>query len=79
MSVIVKNNNVDFAIKKFTTEVAREGTLSAAREKANGYKKPGVRRREEKKINTINSRKNNKFRNTRKGNNHKSMKNNKNY
>jgi len=63
MSVSVKNNNVDFAIKKFKTEIAREGTLSKARERADGYKKPGVRHREEKKINTINSRKNNKYRN----------------
>ena len=52
MSVSVKNNNVDFAIKKFKTEIAREGTLSKARERADGYKKPGVRHREEKKINT---------------------------
>jgi len=63
LSVSVKNNNVDFAIKKFKTEIAREGTLSKARERADGYKKPGVRHREEKKINTINSRKNNKYRN----------------
>jgi len=63
LSVSVKNNNVDFAIKKFKTEIAREGTLSKARERADGYKKPGVRHREEKKINTINSRKNSKYRN----------------
>ncbi len=63
MTVTVKNGNVDFAFKKFTREVAREGTLSKARERADGYKKPGVERREEKKKNTINSRKNNKYRN----------------
>ena len=44
------------------TEIARSGTLSKARERADGYKKPGVRLREEKKINTINSRKNSKKR-----------------
>lgn len=57
MSVSVKNNNVEFAIKRFRTQVARDGILSKARERADGYKKPGVRLREEKKKNTINSRK----------------------
>ena len=60
MSVSVKNNNVEFAIKRFRTQVARDDILSKARERADGYKKPGVRLREEKKKNTINSRKNNK-------------------
>lgn len=62
MSVSVKNGNIEFALKRFKTEVAKNGTLSKARERADGYKKPGVRAREEKKINTINSRKNNKNR-----------------
>ena len=62
MTVSVKNNNVELAIRKFKTEIARSGTLSKARERAEGYKKPGVNRREEKKKNTINSRKNNKNR-----------------
>lgn len=60
MSVSVKNNNVEFAIKRFRTQVARDGILSKARERADGYKKPGVRLREEKKRNTINSKKNSK-------------------
>lgn len=60
MTVSVKNNNVELAIRKFKTEIARGGTLSKAKERAEGYKKPGVRHREEKKINTMNSRKNNK-------------------
>ena len=60
MSVKVKDNNLDFALRRLKTEVARNGTLSKDRERADGYKKPGVRSREEKKINTINSRKNNK-------------------
>jgi ribosomal protein S21 len=60
MSVSVKNNNVEFAIKRFRTQVARDGILSKARERADGYKKPGVRLREEKKKNTINSKKNSK-------------------
>ena len=62
MTVSVKNNNVELAIKKFKTEIARSGTLSKAKERADGYKKPGVRLREEKKINIMNSRKNNKNR-----------------
>ena len=62
MTVSVKNNNVELAIRKFKTEIARSGTLSKARERAEGYKKPGVNRREEKKKNTINSRKNSKNR-----------------
>lgn len=60
MAVKVKDNNLDLALKRFKTQVARSGTLSKARERAEGYKKPGVRRKEEKKINTINSRRNNK-------------------
>ena len=60
MSVSVKNNNVEFAIKRFRTQVARDGILSKARERADGYIKPGVRLREEKKKNTINSRNNSK-------------------
>ena len=59
-TIIVKNNNVDFGIRRLKTEVAKSGTLSKARERNYGYKKPGFRRREEKKINTINSRRNNK-------------------
>lgn len=69
MSVKVKDNNLDFALRRLKTEVARNGTLSKARERADGYKKPGVRLREEKKINTINSRKNN--RNSRRSNSYK--------
>ena len=51
MSVSVRNNNVDQALKIFKTQVAKSGTLSKARERAEGYKKPGVNRREEKKKN----------------------------
>ena len=57
MSVTVRNNNIDGALKILRTQAAP--TLSAARDRKE-YKKPGVRRREEKKKNTINSRKNNK-------------------
>ncbi len=63
MSTIIKNNNLELGLKKFKTETARSGILSKARERADGYKKPGVRHREEKKINTINSRRNNRNKN----------------
>ena len=58
VTVNVKNNDVEFALRRFKTQVARNGNLSKAKERAEGYKKPGVRLKEEKKKNTINSRKN---------------------
>ncbi len=61
MSVNVKNNNIDGALRILRTQSAP--TLSAVREKKE-YKKPGVRRREEKKKNTINSRRNSKRNNS---------------
>ena len=61
VTVNVRNNNPEQALKIFKTQVARSGTLTKARERAE-YKKPGVKRREEKKKNTINSRKNSKNR-----------------
>ena len=60
MTVSVKNNNVELAIRKFKTEIARGGTLSKAKERAEGYKKPGERLKEEKKQKIINSRKKNR-------------------
>lgn len=58
VTVSVRNNDVEFALRKFKNQVARNGNLSKAKERAEGYKKPGVRLKEEKKKNTINSRKN---------------------
>ena len=69
VTVSVRNNDVEFALRKFKNQVARNGNLSKAKERADGYKKPGVRLREEKKINTMNSRKNNKNRYNNKYNN----------
>lgn len=57
MSVNVRNNNIDGALRILRTQSAP--TLSVLRDKKE-YKKPGVRRREEKKKNIINSRKNSK-------------------
>ena len=61
MSVTVRNNNIDGALRILRTQAAP--TLSAARDRKE-YKKPGVRRREEKKKNTINSRRNSKRNNS---------------
>lgn len=61
MSVNVRDNNVDRALKSLRVQSAP--ILSAAREKKE-YKKKGVRLREEKKKNTINSRKNSKKNNS---------------
>ena len=58
VTVSVRNNDVEFAIRKFKNQVARNGNLSKAKERAEGHKKPGVKLREEKKKNTINSRRN---------------------
>lgn len=58
VTVSVRNNDVEFALRKFKNQVARNGNLSKAKERAEGYKKPGVRLKEEKKKNTINSRRN---------------------
>ena len=46
MSVSVKNNNIDGALRILRNQAAP--TLSAVRDRKE-YKKPGVRRREEKK------------------------------
>ena len=60
VTVNVRNNDVEFALRKFKNQVARNGNLSKAKERAEGYKKPGVRLKEEKKQNIINSRKKNR-------------------
>ena len=61
VTVRVKDNeSLEFALRNFKTKVARNGNLSKAKERAEGYKKPGVRLKEEKKKNIINSRKKNK-------------------
>lgn len=59
-SVNVRDNNIDGAIRIFKVQVAKDGSLSKLKDRANGYKKKGVRNREEKKKNTINSRRNNR-------------------
>jgi ribosomal protein S21 len=61
VTVCVRDKDkLDMYLRKFKTQVTRNGNLSKAKERAEGYKKPGVRLKEEKKKNTINSRKNNR-------------------
>lgn len=64
-AVFVRNNNLDGAMKNLRTQLAKDGTLSKAKDRAEGYKKTGVRNRLEKEINTRNCRKNNRKNNTR--------------
>ena len=59
-TIYVRNNNLDGAFKNLRTQLAKDGTLSKARDRAEGYKKTGLRNRLEKEINTRNSKKNNK-------------------
>jgi len=46
--VVVKNGNVDGALRTMKQKNARDGLLKRARELQDGYKKPGVKRREKK-------------------------------
>lgn len=56
---IVKNGNVENALKRFKQQVAKSGTLSEFKKKEH-YSKPGILRREAKKNAIINSRKQSK-------------------
>ena len=46
--VMVKNGDVDGAIRNMKQKNARDGLLKKARERQDGYEKPGVRRRKAK-------------------------------
>ena len=56
-TVVVKNGNVEFALRNLKQKNAKDGLLKAARERNEGYMKPGVKRRKAKKEAIINSRK----------------------
>ena len=56
---IVKNGNVENALKRFKQQVVKSGTLSEFKKREH-YSKPGVLRREAKKNAIINSRKQNR-------------------
>ena len=58
--VMVRNGNVDGALR--TLKVDKDGSRKKLRENIEGYLKPGVKRRIEKKENIKNSRKRNRER-----------------
>lgn len=64
MTEVQVKGNLDGALKKFKNKCARDGILSEAK-KRKFYDKPGVVRREEKKKNTINTKKRNRLNNRR--------------
>ena len=53
----VKNGNVDNALWAMKHQNARDGLLKKVRERQEGYKKPGVKRREKKEEGIKNTRK----------------------
>jgi len=55
--VVVRNGNVDGALRTMKQKNARDGLLKKARELQEGYKKPGVRRREKQSEGIKNARK----------------------
>lgn len=57
MSKIIVKGNVDNAIRTMKQKSARDGLLKKVRERQEGYKKPGVKRREKKEEGIKNSRK----------------------
>jgi len=54
--VIVRDGDIDKAIKRFKVVVAKSGVPSEIKKRKH-YEKPGVKKREEKKKNIRNSRK----------------------
>ncbi|MFV0249931.1 MAG: 30S ribosomal protein S21 [Bacilli bacterium] len=58
--VIVRNGNVDSALRMFKQKSAKNGTLKEVRERQEGYLKPGAKRRKEKKEAIKNSHKKNR-------------------
>ena len=56
--VIVRNGNVDGALRTIKQKNAKDGLLKAVRERQEGYMKPGVRKRKEKKEAIRNARRN---------------------
>lgn len=58
--VIVKDGDIDKALRRFKVVVAKSGVPSEIKKRKH-YEKPGVKKREEKKKNTRNSRKNRNY------------------
>ena len=57
-TVVVKNGNVDGALRTLKQKNAKDGSSKKLRERQEGYMKPGVRKRKKKKENIKNSRRN---------------------
>ena len=55
--VVVKNGNVENAIRTFKQKNAKSGLLKEVRERQEGYLKPGAKRRKARKEAIRNSRK----------------------
>ena len=55
-TVVVKNGNVEGALRTMKQKNMRDGLLKAVRERNEGYMKPGVKRRKAKKEGIKNSR-----------------------
>ena len=59
--VIVKDGKLDAALRTMKTKNARDGLLKKVREKQEGYKKPGVKRREKRDEGIKNTRRREKY------------------
>ena len=59
-SIVVKNGNVEGALRTMKQKNMKDGLLKAVRERNEGYMKPGVKRREAKKEAIRNNRRNNR-------------------
>lgn len=58
--VVVRNGNVDGALRMVKQRNAKDGLLKAVRERQEGYMKPGVKKRMAKKEAIKNAKKNSK-------------------
>ncbi len=58
--VVVRNGNVESALRTFKQKSVKSGLLKEVRERQEGYLKPGVKRRNAKKEAIKNSRRKNK-------------------
>ena len=56
--VVVRNGNVDGALRTFKQKNVKDGLLKALRERQEGYMKPGVKKRMAKKEAIKNAKKN---------------------
>ena len=56
--VIVRNGNVDGALRTVKQRNTKDGLLKAVRERQEGYMKPGVRKRKERKEAIRNAKRN---------------------